>query len=117
MSTDVDLHIVNLAKLFAQIEKQAEDNGLSLEGKYTLTELVDKVLPKFGSLEDGFLYVLSNEYAGDYNPAWQLDDFIGRHYGIGDFWTSDYKWGISHANADEVASDLGIDLPEEEDED
>lgn len=116
MSTSVDFHIQNIALLLGEIQKQAEEKSVPLEGKFTFDELVEKVLPKFGIVDGGMLYLISNEHAGDYNPAWQLNEFIGRHYGLGYFYASSYKFGISHANADDVAYDLKIDLPEEEGE-
>jgi hypothetical protein len=116
MSTDVDFHLQNVALLLGEIQEQAVKKNVSLEGKMTFEEFVDKVLPKFGVVHDGMLYTVSNEHASDYNPAWQLNDFIGRYYGLGYFYASSYKFGISHANADDVADELGIELADEEEE-
>ena len=81
--------------------------------------LLAKIMPEFGAVIGKRFVLIWNEYYDEYNPASEFLDFITRYYGVNE---DDFFWlggGIDvpgGANADEVAYEVGIDLPEGEDD-
>lgn len=91
------------------------------EGKMPPDELLEKVLPEFGDVWEGFFYTVHNEYYEDYNPSYGFTSLVARYYGIVDkcgdvSWSPDYTSFAYGANAYDVAESLGIEL-DDEDED
>jgi len=120
MGMSIDIHVIDIEKL-----KKAATKKLKIsEGQLTPSELIDKALPKFGIVHDGMFTVQTADYWDDYCPWYQVNDFFDRYYHT-DFYDifseAQVAWFYEGANADDVASELDIELPphpdeEEEDE-
>ena len=92
--------------------------------QYSTTEFITKVLLEFGNRYNGTYIILDNQYADDYSPSRQLREFLERLFGFegwSDYYSlfnqcisGDQYLVVSSANADNIANDLNLDLPEYE---
>ena len=110
MGLTIDGGIYSRQHAIEEIDEKIGDIG----DKLSPTDLLDKIIPRFGwVVDDDRFVIIWNEYYEDYNPGTEFLSFISRYYGIEDLWI-DHKWITGGACADDVAYELGIDLPEEE---
>ena len=118
MSIDMSVH---------KIDKMKEDLAKAVKlkpGQLEPAELLDKILPEFGIVQDGLFIVQTADYWDDYCPSYQFHRFIESYYQDGDLYSdinsSRVAWLYEGANAEEIASELNIELPahpyDEEDE-
>jgi hypothetical protein len=84
------------------------------------TSLLDKALPKFGEVENDTMLLMNVEYWDEYNSYFELMRFIEGIYGIKTGYEvvsgAELRKVTHGANADEVAEELGVELPDEDEE-
>jgi hypothetical protein len=113
MGVSIDMHVFKVIDLIADIEKQLDKEKIEIpEDKLGPEELLELIMPKFGMVIGDKFYILWNEYYEEYNSASEILTFIRRYYQLEDFWSSSYKFARVNNNADEVADELKIELPE-----
>jgi|SRR6185503_8679050 len=83
-------------------------------------EILDKALTEFGPEIDGKILVLQCDYWEEYSTYFELMRFIELYFGIEDDFEVVNK-AVAHEvdhgiNANEVAEEIGVELPESEDE-
>lgn len=111
MGMSIDMSVLKIDKLKESLTKEVEvkDNRLNP------SDLLDKILPKFGIVQDGLFIVQTADYWDDYCPSYQFHSFLERYYQVGDLYSaindSRVAWLYEGANADDVASELDIELP------
>lgn len=118
MGMSIDIHMFSIDKLKEAARSVKIDKDL-----LSTDELIDKALPKFGIVHDGYFIVQTADYWDDYCPWYQVNDFFDRYYQT-DFYDifdkAKVAWIYDGANADDVASELDLELgrhPDDEDED
>lgn len=87
-------------------------------GKLAPKELLDKVMPAFGVVHEGYFFTVWNEYYEEGNPAWEFTKLVALYYGLVDTcgdrsWSPEYESYSYGSNAYDVAESLGIELGEE----
>lgn len=114
MGCSVNPCVCEYEKLFnemkAYIEKSSE--------KSIDVDFLQKVFAQFGKQYGEYYVMLHNEHADDYISTWEFTEFIDRYYHIENSYDillkhEDHKveW---YKNAEEVAEELGVELPDEE---
>lgn len=107
MGQSIDLHIYELDKLKAALNKRGAQG-----------ELLDKILAKCGSVFGNNYVLLNNEVWDGGSPYYNLSSLIDSAFGIEDSFDDllhgKYQTeGINYVELEEVADELGITLPED----
>jgi hypothetical protein len=116
MGLSFDIHVYDLRKLGESLTNAYHVE----EGQLRPLELLEKVRPLFGVTFDSKIFVMQNvEYWEDYSPWSEFIDLFDRYYGSDEGYAAllaaEVLWHYTGANADEVAEEIGIELPEAED--
>lgn len=110
MGLSIDGGIYSRQNAINEINEKIGD----ISDKLPPADLLDEIIPRFGWVADDDQFVIIwNEYYEGYNPGTEFLSFISRYYGIEDLWI-DHDLIVGGACADDVAYELGIELPEEE---
>lgn len=115
MGISIDVEIFNHKKLRDKIIQTYNLNAAD-------EELLDKILMAFGVVAGDRYIVLNNEYAGDYNPYYQLSDAIEKAFKLNEdadvfckcfciFDDDDdyHAYGVNCTSADYVLDELGVE--------
>ncbi|MGG2024165.1 hypothetical protein AB1282_00445 [Gottfriedia sp. S16(2024)] len=80
---------------------------------------LDEILLAFGHKSGSDYFLLNNEYWEDYNSYYNVSTFIDRYYGVKDSFYA-FLRNMTEATANmciyEAAAELGVELPESEDD-
>ena len=115
MGMSIDIDVVDIEKF----NKLADSIVVVSDGKLKPSELSEKAFPKFGIVINGLFVCQTSDYWDDYCPWYQVQKFFDRYYCVDTykvFSGARVAWRYEGANADEVADELEIELPEEEEE-
>ena len=110
MGVNINASVYRTKDVIAQVERFNQRTDVEPPAV-----LLAKIMPEFGAVIGKRFVLIWNEYYDEYNPASEFLDFITRYYGASeddDFWLEGGATVTGGANADEVASELGINLPD-----
>jgi hypothetical protein len=91
------------------------------KGKMQPVELLEKAMPEAGLVQSNLFILMNNEYWEDYDPWHNLLYLFGQYYGDDDNYSTFEDCLIARKNdgfnSSDFADEIGVELPEDDEED